>query len=412
MRREQQDAYLRRFETTVTDLHERSGETWLRLDASAFYPTSGGQPHDTGTIVESGADADRRAEVVDVRIIDGAVWHKVTGTPPAVGAAVTCALDWDRRYRHMQRHTAQHLLSQAFVRLDPAFATRSVSLRGPDCTLDLGGEPGPGDLDRAQRLVNDFGYRDLPIASFEVDESEVAAYDLRRAPKVHGRVRLVRMGDVELAACGGTHLARTGEALPIVLLGSERVRGGSLRVTFRAGWEALERLSADHAIVDGLVAALSAPADGLQEAVDRLRSELSSTRTEATRARAAHADAVAQRLLAELNGPPGTPLLAVVEDALLEPLADALRARPEAVALLGSSAPGRARVSFVRSAGSDIDLRPALRAALEVLEGRGGGRPERAQGGGPRVERLDDALAAAREALARSGRDGPGAGQP
>lgn len=227
MRLEQRDSYLKRFEAVVTDRRGSADDAWVTLDQSAFYPSSGGQPNDTGHLGS--------AEVVDVVLEEGRVWHRLVGTPPEPGARTVGTIDWGRRYRHMQRHSAQHLLSQAFVRVDPTFETRSVSLRNPDCTLDLDGDPTPADLERAQTLVNEFGYRDLPITSFEIDESELPEHPLRRPPKVHGSIRLVSMGSVEISACGGTHLARTAEALPIVVLGSERVRGGLVRVLFRAG---------------------------------------------------------------------------------------------------------------------------------------------------------------------------------
>ena len=132
MRLEQHDSYLKRFDSRVVALAEWRGKPWLTLEQSAFYPTSGGQAHDTGHLRGEGGSA----LVVEVRVEDGRVWHRVDRNPFASGAQVEGELDWQRRYRHMQRHSGQHLLSQALLRVDEAFETRSVS---PTCSLLLPG---------------------------------------------------------------------------------------------------------------------------------------------------------------------------------------------------------------------------------------------------------------------------------
>jgi len=392
MRLEQRDSYLRRFHSRVREVESRAGGTWVALDASAFYPTSGGQPHDTGRL--------GGASVVDVTVRDGTVWHRLEAPAPAPGDEVEGVIDWERRYRHMQRHSAQHLLSQAFVRVARAFETRSVSLRGPDCTLDLAGDPADDDLLSAEGLANTFAYAGLPIVSFEVDERDLEDYALRRPPKVRGRIRLVVMGDVEIAACGGTHLASTAEALPIKVLGSERVRGGLRRVTFRAGWEALEDFGAKHALAAELVQRFSAPLEELPSRVARLQQELSDARAELAAAHAHRAGELAERLLelAECRGEVRV-VRAEVEDALLEPVLEALAGREGVAALLASRTAERVRLAFARGPAVGWDLRPVLQAALAEVNGRGGGRPERVQGAGSRLEAIGGALRAAWAAL-------------
>ncbi len=396
MRLEQRDSYLRIFDARVA-AHDDDGGGWIALDRSAFYPASGGQPADTGTL--------DLVPVVDVALRDGRTWHRLEGPLPPLGSTVRGVLDWPRRYRHMQRHSAQHLLSQAFVRVAAGFPTRSVSLRGADCTLDLEGGPAPGDLREAEQLVNEFCYGALPITSFEVDETELARYRLRRPPKVRGRVRLVAMGNVELAACGGTHLASTAEALPIKLLGSERVRGGLTRVTFRAGWEALEDYRTKHDTAAALARALSAPVEEHLGRVEQIAADAARLREALALERDLRAADLAERLLAAARPAAGLRVVRAVltEASLLGPLAQALQARAGVAALLAAVDGERVNLSFVRGPGSDLDLRPALDAALGVVEGRGGGRPERAQGAGSRTDRADAALAAAWAVLATAG---------
>jgi alanyl-tRNA synthetase len=400
-RLEQHDSYLREFDARLLETRGPGGREW-RLDRSAFYPTSGGQPHDTGTVSTGSVDW----RVVDVRLERGVVWHSVepeaaAAPVPPVGVALTGRIDWQRRFRHMQRHSAQHLLSQAFVRVGAGFGTRAVSLSSPDLTLDLSGEPDDGALAEAERLTNEVAAAALAIRAFEVDESELGRYALRRPPKVRGRVRIVEMGDWERAACGGTHLRSTAEALPVLLRGRERVRGDLVRVTFRAGLEAV-------ALASETIGAASAAAVTLSSAVADLPGRVATLVAEAAAARRALAQAqqetaglLADTLVGRRAG--ADPASRVIAEALpreraalVTPLADALAERGVSAVI---AAPDGDRAQVVVASGAGVDVRPALRAALEPLEGRGGGRPERAQGAGPRVDRLEAAVAAARRVL-------------
>jgi alanyl-tRNA synthetase len=401
MRSDQADSYRTTLDARVRAITRDDAGVWASLDDSVFYPTSGGQPHDTGRLLHDGGVA----RVVDV-IADGpdAVLHRLEGELPAEGAAVRTEIDWDRRYRHMQRHSAQHLLSQAFLHVDPAFATRSVSLVSADATLDLAGEPDDDAVEAAFEVARDWAYRTLPIDAFEIDESEVGRYPLRRPPKVEGRIRLVRMGDVELSACGGTHLRSTAETLPLLALGRQRIRGGLTRVTFRAGLEAGERASRTVALADELARSFSARWDELPERVGALRDELRAARGEAEAARGAWAALRVRAAAAEGRRAGGAPLLRIVVDdaARLAALADAASVvLPDAIALLGARSDDKATLLF--QAGPDVaadaDLRPALTAALEHVDGRGGGKPDRVQGAGPRLTGLEAALDAAEAAL-------------
>jgi alanyl-tRNA synthetase len=401
VRLDQRDSNVRHFESRVSELRNGPDGAWARLEASAFYPTSGGQPHDLGTL--TGARGDARVE--DVRIDDGAVWHRIAGAPLDVGERVRGEIDWPRRQRHMRRHSGQHLLSQAFVRLDPAFETRSVGLRSPVCTLDLAGDPDAGALRNAEALVHEVAASNLPIEAFEVDESELGAYALRRPPKVSGRIRLVRMGDFELSACGGTHLRATAEALPIKIVARERVKGGLIRVGFQVGAEAFEDYRRKHDVASALAAELSSRVEELPERVTALRADLTELRrllaAELRRAVAAEAERLraTARPLASGGG-----LVVHLLDAESDPLAlaQALIAHPGTVALLASATGERGRLLFARSDDLDLDVRPLLDSALTVIDGRGGGRAELAQGAG-RVEGLRGALDAAVAALRSEG---------
>ncbi len=166
------------------------------LDQTLFYATAGGQPNDIGSL----KSADSKAiHILDVQNSgdDGTTIIHITNTEPSfkVGDSVEGSIDWARRFKHMQRHTAQHLLSQAFMRQAERFNTVSVSIgsAGLECNLDLEAEPTQADLEAVEKLVNEVMYQNLAVECFEVDESEIPNYPLRRTPKVTGKIRLVKM---------------------------------------------------------------------------------------------------------------------------------------------------------------------------------------------------------------------------
>ena len=401
-RLEREDAYLRTFASELLQTRDDEAGQWWRLQESAFYATGGGQPHDEGTLapIDALGDEGPTWRVAGVEALDDQVWHRVEadqpkGQAPPLGSRLRGRIDWARRFRHMQRHTAQHLLSQAFVRVDPAFATRSVGLASPDVTLDLAGEPGDDAVAEALALANEAATQALPVTAFEVDESELHAYPLRRPPKVSGRVRLVRMGDWELSACGGTHLRSTAEALPLLALGRERIRSGLTRVTFRAGLEAVASASATFAAAAAAARSLSTNVAELPERVLALQADATAARRELAHARKALA-AERAAVLAPIPGAVVAVTLPAEEAALTTLLADAVAARGASAAV---GAPQGEQGFLVVASGAGVDVRPALQAGLALLEGRGGGKPERAQGAGPARARLSDAVEAAARAL-------------
>jgi len=383
VRLDRYDSYLTNFHAHVAEVRTDANGTWVRLDRSAFYPHAGGQPHDVGELEAAGA----RLRVIDVRApADDEVWHlldldgataNATGLRP--GTPVVGAIDWPRRWRHMQRHSAQHLLSAALIRVNAAFGTLAVSMRGPDCTIEIAGEFGEAHLAAVEAEANLVARRNLPIDAFEVDESRLGDYDLRRPSKVGGIVRLVAIGQYDIVACGGTHLRSTAEALPIKLLGYERVRGGNTRITFRAGVEALDDYGAKHAWVTHLGRLFSVPAGELRGRAERLLADLAAAKREAADWR----ERVATGLAEGLASTGSNPLVAVLEGAdadLLTELMDACQKQAGCVALLGAANGGHAQLAFIAGPGAGVDVRPLLADALTALGGRGGGRADRAQG--------------------------------
>ena len=404
MRLDRYDSYLTEFHGELLEVRRESDGTWLRLDRSAFYPTAGGQLHDRGTLTVDGAEL----AVEDVQDRDGAVWHRVEAPDVAAlraGAEVHGRIDRDRRYRHMQRHTAQHLLSQALVRVNDAYETHSVGMRGPDCTIDFGGEADDASLRSVEEEVNRAARRALSVMTFEVDDTRLGEYRLRRPAKVSGRVRLVAIGDYDLVACGGTHLRSSAEALPIKIVGLERVKGGLNRLTFRAGEEAVEDHVQKHAVTSALGVLLSAPLEELTVRAEQLRSDNAELRKQLDEVRRARARALAEQLTAHAEGGVVTAYLTGDDAQLFGELVDLLQRAPNVATALAAEEAGdagsrRGRLAFLAGPGLTADVRPALKTALDALGGRGGGRPDRAQGAAEAdEEQARAALKAAAEKL-------------
>ena len=350
----------------------------VALDRTLFYPEGGGQPCDAGTLTWH-ADS---AQVTDVQSGGGGViWHTLTGSMPAVGENVSGDLDATRRYRHSQRHTAEHLLAQAFFRVQPSFAVRSVSMRGPECTLDLAGQPGEGHVQAAQALLTGMLRGDLTLDTRIVWPDKLAAYPLRRPPQVSGEVRVVLFREPdgriwEASACGGTHLPRASQAAPVVILRLERLKGDLTRVTFMAGEEASEQLMQVYAGSVALARSFSTGLNDLPARVQELRGSLERSAAESAALRRRLADA----LLSAAGRQPlvggSFALLHLDDDTLLRPLLE--RATGQAASVTAAVCP-----SGACGVASSLPDRPAgslLHAWLSLAGGRGGGRPELAQG--------------------------------
>jgi alanyl-tRNA synthetase len=368
------DSMLASFDATVVTSTDFDGKHVAVLDRTAFYPTSGGQPHDTGRL-----GAARVVDVVDRE--DGAIAH-VVDVPLAAGEVVRGEIDWPRRFDHMQQHTGQHLLSAAFDRLHGA-RTVSFHLGADASSIDLAREVTAGEIASAERLASEVVWEDRPVEVRFVSEDEAARLSLRKEPVRGGTLRLVGVSDFDLSACGGTHVPRTGMVGAIAVAGAERFRGGS-RVTFVCGRRALDAYDALRDVVAAASRLLSVSTREVPAAVERLQGDLrAQARTvrrlsdERTRHHAAALRAAAETI-GGLRGVLSTEREGDI--AALKALAQAVVAEPGVVAVLvGENQPRP--VVIARSAGVPLDAAGWMARATAAFGGRGGGRPELAQGG-------------------------------
>jgi alanyl-tRNA synthetase len=393
------DAYLRTFEARIVDRLEVGGQPAVILDRTAFYPEGGGQPADRGTLQD--------VRVVDVqpRPADDEVLHILSA--PLAADLVQGQVDTARRFDLMQQHTGQHILSQAFVHTTGA-ETVSFHLN-PDptegaLTIDLDRSTvTPAEIDRAEDFANVIVYENRPVIARFVSDEELQALPLRKPPKVEKAIRVVEVEGFDWSACGGTHVARTGEVGLIKIVKAEK-RGAETRIEFRCGQRALIDYRRKHQLISRAASDLSIGFWELDQAIARMQAEARTARKQLQEADARLQQYEAQELLnsIEPRGDYGLITQAWLnrDAAYLKRMANLLTAQPGTAVLLGATGQSLALV-FARSKDLSIDLAGLLKAAATRLGGKGGGSPDFAQAGGPAVseEQLKAALNWAREQL-------------
>jgi len=387
-----QDSRRLTFDATVVACDAADDVFHVRLSETAFYPTSGGQPHDLGTL--DGVDV---IDVIDDEAT-GDVVHVVSARLH-VGTRVSGVIDHARRLDHMQQHTGQHVLSAAFDRL---FAVRTVSFHmgAASSTIDLAREVSPADIDRAVAEANRVVWDDRPIVIRYASDAEAAAMPLRKESLRAGTLRLIEVPDFDLSACGGTHVPSTGVIGVIVVSGVERFKGGS-RVSFLCGGRALSGYNALRDVTMATSRNLSIGVTELPDAVERMAGEIKDQKRQikqlqeqvtAQVAGELRSSALAGRFGARvvIAGQPGW------DAAALKFLASAVVSVPGFVVVLtGEGRP--VPVVVARSEDVAFDAGLWIKDATAALGGRGGGRPEMAQGG--LAAEAKDVLARASETL-------------
>src|SRR5258706_5000260 len=259
------DSHLIEFDARVVDISERvSGWLAVTLDRTAFYPTGGGQPSDTGTL--------NGARVVECLDEGESVLHVLQGQAPAIGAPMKGRVDWPRRLDHIQQHTGQHILSQAFITLFNA-PTRSFRMLDQVCQIDVDLlEPTSERIERAVELANNVIWEDRPIAAKLVTAAEAAELPLRKDSAREGELRLIEIEGFDLTPCGGTHAYHTGEVGIIAVRSWERAKGLT-RIEFVAGRRALEDYRRANQTARNVAALFSAGRDDAPRLAARMLEE-------------------------------------------------------------------------------------------------------------------------------------------
>ena len=375
------DAYVTAFDAQVTELADDGRRVYL--DRSAFYPTSGGQPFDLGSL--------GTAAVADVIDEDERVAHVLSAplTGHVVGDTVRGEVDWRRRFDHMQQHTGQHVLSAVFQDVF-GYETASVHFGADRSSLDLDvGSIDAARLGDAERRANEIVWENRAVrVAFE---DSAAATGLRKPPPREGMLRIVTIDALDRSACGGTHVRATGEIGAIVLRGTERMRKQT-RVEFLCGGRVIRQARADFETLSAIalsVKASMAEAPGLVAAQNEQLREATAVRKRLEGELAVHQARALYDMTAPTAG--GVRVAVIRRDAgsleELRPLAQAFAALPKSALVGVVTSPATVLVAASDDAG--VDVGAVLKAALASAGGRGGGSPRLAQGSVPSANTLD-----------------------
>jgi alanyl-tRNA synthetase len=382
------DSYLSEFNAIVLEVKVVAGNLEVVLDQTAFYPTAGGQPNDTGTL--------HNARVLDVRESKGEslITHVLEGEVSLeVGAEVSGVVDWQRRFDNMQQHTGEHMLGQAFFRLNAHVI--AVNMERGICTLDLEQTMTEDMAIEAERICNQAIWAGHEITTYEVHDSEIRNVPLRRTPKVSGMIRVVQIGDYDYSACGGTHLRSSSEVGMVKILKLERIKSGATRVYFICGARCLSDYRFKHDFVSNLGLKFSTALENVPARTEALLEELGSSKKELSSLRTAHAELLAVSLL-EKSFPV---VVHTLDDAgLLVDLAKSIASRAKSVGILGAVDGTRVLLAVACGFDSLANANNVLRVGLPFVDGKGGGKPDMAQGSGTNPGGLSAAL----DAMAKS----------
>lgn len=377
------DPFLSTFDARISLASTSGGKPSLVLDETIFYPEGGGQLGDIGTI-RIGSDS---IHVIDTQIDDAGTIHHLLESAIAVdaGVVVRCEIDVTRRRDHMAQHTAQHMLSRAL--LDEAKApTVSARLGRASCTLDVDRSAiDDAALHRAEDLVNDVIRSDVSVRALFPTAEELASMDLRRAPKVSAGVRIIDVEGFDLTPCGGTHVTRTGQIGLVRIAHLERYKG-KMRVSFHAATRALADARAKEDVLGALAQKFTCGMLDVGSAVAKLQNDLKERTDALANARGELFELLAKSILAETPpDPSGTTIVRVCRGegdvAVLRTLAGRLaNARGDVVAICTAPDGDGVLVVVQRGASASLDCGAWLKALAAKTGGRGGGRPERAEG--------------------------------
>jgi len=382
------DSGLLDFSGTVVEIRPTDRGSDVVLDQTAFYPTGGGQPNDLGTLGS--------ADVVDVFEKDDVIYHSIVNRfPYSVGEAVRGKVERARRNDHIQQHSGQHVLSQAFIQACGA-ETRSFHLGEKTSTIDIDLQAPTDELTRAaEDIANDIVLEDRPMTVHMVDEEGAKRFPLRKESQVGGNIRIIEVQDFDWSPCGGTHAHRTGQIGMIAIRSFERAKKMT-RVEFVCGGRALQEYRQARDVAFAVARLFSADRDKSPELVERALAENKASKRRIHGLLELAMTAEAAERLSKAEEFEGFKVVRDIFDARdleeVRMLAAKIVQQEASVALLGIREKESARLVFARSSSLTMNMGELLGEACAILGGRGGGRPDMAQGGGPNVTNLEEAL--------------------
>lgn len=380
------DQYMGKFTASIVSAIEKDGEYHVVLDQTAFYPEGGGQPSDKGVIGD-----------INVKYVyseKDQVFH-VIDKLPVEQKEIDCRLNWERRFDHMQQHTGEHILSAIFKK---KYNAENVGFHlGDDyVSIDLDQNFSEEEIIAAEREANNAIYDNLPIEAIYPDREEIKKMDLRKEPTVKGKIRIVKIGELDYSPCGGTHLSSTGQVGLIKIIDFSKYKGGT-RVKFLCGIRALQDYQFKNSVIKELKQKLTVREEEILNEVSNIRGELVEKDKEINELKNSLLNYKAKELLNVAEEVKGIKIITKVFDNLnfneIKVLSDRLTAEKKVIVIVGQKDQSAARLILSRSEDIEkLDMNKIIISPLELIDGNGGGNTVTAQGGGSRKDNIEQAV--------------------
>ncbi|WP_369382165.1 alanyl-tRNA editing protein [Lysinibacillus fusiformis] len=381
-----QDVMLREFDAHIISKEtDEFGRHYVVLSNTAFYPTGGGQPHDTGTL--------NGIEVIDVEKVGEEIRHYMQGHVSELEGFVHGTLNWPRRFDHMQQHAGQHILTAAFVELFDA-QTVSFHLGSEHVTIDIAVDTlTEQQLTAAEIRANEIILENRPIETTWITENELSDFNLRKEVAVTGDIRLVIIPDYDYNGCGGTHPTSTGQVNAIKILGTEKMKG-NVRVSFVCGQRVLNELAMRKKVLGDVARQLSVPEVEAATALAKILSAQKHTEKALVAAKEELLTYEAKALAINSSGL----VTAAFQQRTMQELQKLARTivseQEDMVTLLVSESEGK--LQFVAARGNHVSksMKAIAEKALPLINGKGGGSDQMVQGGGECIISKEELLEA------------------
>ena len=382
-----ENPYQKEFTAEVINVIEKENKYHIELDKTYFYPEGGGQPSDTGFI--------NGAEVIYVYEEAEKIYHVVNVKPLKIHK-VKCSIDWDKRYDYMQQHLGQHILSASLANLFNA-TTIGFHLGKDSTSIDIDKALGSDELKAAEKMANKIVLDNIKIEILYPINSELKKLSLRKIPvKAGEKLRVVKIGDIDVNACCGTHPSSTIEVQLIKIAKFEKYKTG-IRIEFVCGKRAVSDYVSKHEAIEKMSKLLACNNATVLSEVERLSGELSKALTEKRALKAEVAEYEVQNMLNSAQKIENIKVLKCIYDKIdlkyANTLATKLVSTSKVIVLFGVKSEDKANLLFMCSRDLKIlSMDSLLKDAITLIDGKGGGSAFSAQGGGKNNNNLDSSL--------------------
>ncbi|RHW32771.1 alanyl-tRNA editing protein [Lysinibacillus yapensis] len=372
-----QDAMLKEFSASVIHKGVDDKGPYAVLSNTAFYPTGGGQPHDTGKLND--------VSVVGVEKVDEEIRHYIEGNGESLEGTVRGIIDWERRFDHMQQHSGQHILTASFVELFD-LPTVSFHLGSELVTIDLAASLVTDEqLAQAEKRANEIILENRPIETKWVTKDELSQYPLRKEVAVEEDIRLVIIPDFDYNGCGGTHPTSTGQVSCIKIMGTEKMKENT-RVSFVCGNRVLNQLDMRKNVLSDVARQLSVPEESAAEALRKVLFDTKAMEKALEDAQNKLLEYEAKELMeSSVNGL----VAASFENRPVQNLQKLGRAvvseHSEGICLLVAENEDKLQFVAARGSNRNQNMKEVASAILPLINGRGGGNDAFVQGGGEKI---------------------------